>query len=135
MNRRLKCILLIDDNKFDTFFHEKVVQRKNLAEVVIVKNSGTEAMEFLKSTAIDDINYPELILLDINMPGLSGWDVLDQYHSMTCRNPNTKIFMLTTSINPDDEVKATSYAAVFGFISKPMEIDTLVKQIEANFHD
>lgn len=135
MRQKLKCILLVDDNKFDTYYHEKVIQKKKLADVIVVKNSGAEAIEFLRNTSFSDINYPELILLDINMPGVSGWDVLDQYHSMTCMNPNTKIFMLTTSINPDDETKAKSYAAVFGFISKPLNIDALEKQIEANFHD
>lgn len=133
MDSKLRCILLVDDNKFDSYFHQKVIKKRNIAEVVVVMDSGSDAIEYLKKTPVGDVNYPDLILLDINMPGMSGWDVLEEYQKLANQNNSTKIFMLTTSINPDDETTAKSHKQVFEFIIKPLNIDTLVDRINANF--
>jgi len=131
MSRKLNSILLIDDNEFDNYYHEKVIQNNNIAENIVIKSSGADAIAYLKSLTADA--FPELILLDINMPGMNGWDVLDEYEKMGISGDRTKVIMLTTSIDPDDEKKARSYAFVFDFIIKPLSDETLIESISKYF--
>ncbi len=73
MADKLNCIMLIDDNEDDNFFHSRVIQKNSLANNVIVMPSALEALGYLKLKDQQRIK-PDLILLDINMPGMNGWE-------------------------------------------------------------
>ena len=78
-------------------------------------------------------DYPELILLDINMPAINGWEFIEEYEEIIEElNLNTTIVMLTTSINPDDKIKALSYDSVKKFENKPLTVEKL-KEITDEF--
>jgi len=85
MNKKLGCIMLIDDNQDDNFFHEREIKKIDLKCVVLTKNSGLEALEYLKSKKEP---RADLIFLDINMPAISGWDCLTQIKKKNegCKN-------------------------------------------------
>ena len=82
----------------------------------------TKAMEALFS----GIDTPNFILLDINMPGMSGWEFLDKLQAdFNADFPMPEIYMLSSSLDPLDEAKARASVLVNGFISKPLEVDKL----------
>lgn len=114
----LKCVMLIDDNKIDNFFHERVLRKNNVAEQIIAMESGSDALAYLS-----DIQNarPDLIFLDINMPGMTGWEFLDHYellanHLKACMI----VVMLSTSENPDDTARARAHNLLSEFKSKPL---------------
>ena len=76
MSKELGCIMLIDDNPDDNFFHEREIKKHRKSTKVITRNSAIEAVEYLKS---ETVPRPDLIFLDINMPGMNGWDFLNVY--------------------------------------------------------
>ena len=125
MIKKLKCILLIDDNPDDNFYHERVINKLNAAEKVLSKTSAKEALDFLKEKK-DVAEPPELILLDINMPGMDGWDFLIEYEKL---DPKLKsrvvVVMLTTSQNPDDKKRAESMGVISDFKTKPLTKESL----------
>jgi len=121
MNRQLKCIMLVDDNADDNFIHARVIKRSNAAVHVIEKQTGRDALEYLKSKKTDRDTHPELILLDINMPGMNGWEFLEEYNKLDEQLQSQAIIvMLTTSDNPDDKMKAKATNIASDFRTKPL---------------
>jgi CheY-like chemotaxis protein len=117
MHKQLNCVLLIDDNDDDNFYHELVLRETDITKQIHVSETALKALKFLETTS----TVPELIFLDINMPRLNGWEFLDRYRELdTERKAAVVIIMLTTSINPADEKRAGTIPEVNGFESKPL---------------
>jgi CheY-like chemotaxis protein len=123
MNKKLKCIMLIDDNDDDNFFHQRSIRKADAAETVVVMTKATEALEYLKSKSKADL--PELIFLDINMPGLNGWEFIDEFKKISPNFNNSTLLMLSTSQNPDDLTKARTEPLIKGFKTKPLTVNML----------
>ena len=86
--------------------------------------NGEEALEALKKCADQSKCLPDLILLDINMPIMDGWEFLDEFSNLTY-SKDISVIILTSSINPEDREKAKKYKDVKGFMSKPITKDKL----------
>lgn len=134
MKRKLKGILLIDDDNDCNFFHKLLIDQMNCTEKVYIATNGLEALGFLKACAEGKYPKPEIIFLDINMPKMNGWEFLDEYHKLA-ENEKAKmvLIMLTTSLNPDDREKASTYTEVSGFLSKYLDKDSLTRVLEKHF--
>jgi CheY-like chemotaxis protein len=118
MKNKPKSIMLIDDNSDDNFFHEREIKKSNPENFVVINNSGAKALEYLKSS-----EHPptDLILLDINMPGMNGWEFLKEYDSLDVQLKNhTIVMMLTTSDNDDDRLRTKAFPSVSAYITKPL---------------
>ena len=126
--------MLVDDNHSDNFFHEREIKKQNPAMMVISKNSAKEGLEYLKSTVAAENTLPELIFLDINMPGMNGWEFLHEYHKLEKNiQSNVIVVMLTTSDNPDDEAKAKNWDFISDYITKPLTKEILEDIIDKFF--
>ncbi|MBN1252738.1 MAG: response regulator [Bacteroidales bacterium] len=113
--------MLVDDNKHDNFFHEREIKKANFETIVITKESGDEALEYLNSMIDSDSNKPILIFLDINMPGMDGWEFLDKYNKLDKDiQSGIIVVMLTTSDNPETKARAMSWSSVIDYIAKPL---------------
>lgn len=83
---------------------------------------ASKALEELQS----DAGIPDFILLDINMPGMNGWEFLEALEVAAIPNAVLpKIYILSSSLDPEDQAKAQSAVLVKGFISKPLDVDKL----------
>jgi CheY-like chemotaxis protein len=124
--------MLIDDNADDNFYHERVIKKADAAEVIISKNSGMAALEHLRLKNDHIHEHPDLIFLDINMPGMNGWEFLTEYEKLD-KDLQSQIIivMLTTSENPDDRVKAMNH--VSNFKTKPLTREMLEEIINKYF--
>jgi CheY-like chemotaxis protein len=126
-NKNIKCIMLIDDNKNDNFFHERAIRKYNPDMQIITYLSAEEALEHLK---LPD-NAPDVIFLDINIPGMNGWEFLDEYHNFSAIHRNSLIItMLSTSENPDDMERAEQKGVYFK--SKPLTV-SILQETEQHF--
>jgi len=126
--KQLNCIMLIDDNKIDNFFHERVIRKNNAAKEVIAMESGQAAIDHIK--AGDILLQPELIFLDINMPGMDGWEFIEHYKLLDNSLQKAMIVvMLTTSDNPDDIARARTQGILSDFKTKPLTKEMLADVI------
>jgi CheY-like chemotaxis protein len=130
MINNVKCIMLIDDNKIDNFFHERVIKKSNAAEVVIATESGQEALEYLNSH--NEI-LPNIIILDINMPGMNGWEFIEHYKKTGHNNKAFIIVMLPASALPDQNMLEHTKGVTAEFRSKPLTKEMLSETI-AKYH-
>jgi len=121
MKTEIMCIMLVDDNKNDNFFHEREIKKTHLETIVIPKESGAEALEYLNSMIESGNRKPILIFLDINMPGMDGWGFLDEYSKLDKDiQSGIIVVMLTTSDNPETKARAMSWSSVSDYITKPL---------------
>ena len=125
--------MLIDDNADDNFIHERVINKSNAANTVIAKQTGMAALEYLKSKN-NSTPHPDLIFLDINMPGMNGWEFLEKYNLLDKQLQSRAIvIMLTTSDNPDDKRKAREFNFASDFKTKPLTREMLKEVINEFF--
>ncbi len=134
MNKKLNCILLIDDDEATNLLNQIVVEKSGCAEKCIAVQSGIEALEYLTSRKNGGHPQPDLILLDINMPAMNGWEFMDAYKELDSKQKGQiVIVMLTTSLNPDDEEKSRTYDEIQDFKNKPLTVKMLQGIVEKHF--
>ena len=132
---KVNSIVLIDDSHTDNLLNEQVIYKANLAHEVIVFDNAEESIDWLQ-TSDDFGGYPQpaLILLDINMPWMNGWDFLDAFEDLPAyQKQNIVIVMLTNSLNQTDWERAQASGLVTGFMTKPLTIEALHKVILTTF--
>jgi CheY-like chemotaxis protein len=117
-----KTCLLIDDNYIDNFVTRRILESGNFADQVIVSQSATEAIEFLRSGKVK----PDVIFLDIRMPMMGGFEFLQEYDKLDVEGKkDIRIFMLSSSLDPADLKKSTNNKYITQFIHKPLTQKTL----------
>ena len=103
MKRKFKSILLIDDNAAENRYNQIILEEMNVVDKIEIAASGMEALKILKGA---DHSQPKLILLDINMPKMNGWEFLEAYKKLETDDKNKQVVViLTTSMNPEDRIK------------------------------
>jgi CheY-like chemotaxis protein len=131
MIKKVNCIMLVDDNPDDNFFHERVIRKNGYADFVIAKQTGKEGLEYLRGRNTGSDRHPDLIFLDINMPGMNGWEFLEEYRKLdTYFQSRIIIVMLTTSDNPDDKLRAETFGIPFEYKTKPLTKEMLDEIME-----
>lgn len=118
MRKKLSSILLVEDDEVTNFISQMVIKKLDCAEQVHIAWNGADALDYLKNPGY---SKPELILLDINMPGLNGWEFLEEYTKLKEEEKGqVVVVMLTTSLNPDDKRRADNNPSIAGFRNKPL---------------
>jgi CheY-like chemotaxis protein len=134
MKRKLKCILLIDDDEPTNFLSMMLIKNAACAEHIEVAQSGQAALDYLSTCEERGLCTPDLVFLDINMPAMNGWEFLEKYNALG-HMPQDRIVlvMLTTSLNPDDKQKADDIPVISGFESKPLTVGKLELVLKSFF--
>ena len=121
VDSRYKSVLLIDDNEIDNFINERMISTSGFSKKVVVKNSSDDAIAFLKQHEDDLAGLPEIVFLDLNMPGKDGFAFLKDFENLSNTvKGNCKIIVLSSSISPDDINKASTNPYVFKYVNKPL---------------
>lgn len=127
MKKPLKKIMLIDDDAVTNLLNEYLLKSLGVAENIVICTTGEEALDyFLK----EDENA-DLIFLDINMPGLGGFDFIQEFRKAILKN-EVPIVLLTSTINNEDFNRAKNLN-VSAFLDKPLNEKKLNQFFEKYF--
>lgn len=113
----LERILLIDDSEADLLYTRIVLERAKVVREIVDFESARDALAWL---ARPDCPGADLILLDINMPGMNGFDFLRAYETAARRPHTPSVVMLSSSADPGDRRSAEGFGSVRGFVTKPL---------------
>ena len=117
--KKLNLIMLIDDDTITNFLNELVINEMGITNQLIVTTDGHQALKEIMSHQRDGV-LPDLILLDVNMPVVNGFEFLKKYNELDFQNKDFPlIVILTTSLNEGDKDKAKKLN-VKDYMSKPL---------------
>jgi CheY-like chemotaxis protein len=125
MNSKID-LLVIDDDDINIFIIKKIVEKTGYDINMVSKTNGQLAIDHLNTILENDETFPQLILIDINMPVLNGWEFLEAYDKLNI-SQRVDMYMLSSSVYENDIEKAKTYKKVKGFISKPLSINRLIE--------
>lgn len=123
-------LLVIDDDDINIFIIKKIVEKTGFAVNMVSKTNGQLAIDYIKDALEDREPFPHLMLIDINMPVLNGWEFIEAYERLHVEQ-TADMYMLSSSVYENDIEKAKTYKIVKGFISKPLSIDRLIELFKA----
>ena len=118
----IPTLMLIDDSSFDQMIYRRIAEKSGLVRDLLQFVDATEALTELSDPAT---RMPDLILLDINMPKMDGFEFLEEATRRFGVDLCPIIVMLTTSLYPKDEERAKSFKVVHDFLNKPLTQDHL----------
>lgn len=128
---KVKRILLVDDDTVTNMLHRRVIERSGRTIHVDVATDGQEALDVLNADMAKGCALPELIFLDINMPGMGGFEFLEHYAHLDIPSKDQLIVvMLSTSLLPHDHWRADADPNVYRFCEKPLKPALLLSIIE-----
>ena len=124
-------IMIIDDNRIDLFIHHEFIKQANIAHTIVEYAFATEAIKFLEEN--NDTKWPQLILLDIHMPIMTGFDFLKKYSSLPdSLKKNCAIVIVSSSLDVEDKAKAKECPQVLELLEKPLNASTLLSLLKNN---
>lgn len=120
--KQIDITCIIDDDPIFVFGAKRIMQVADFSKSYIIFNNGKEAIDGFKYILTQGLKIPEVILLDINMPVMDGWQFLDEFSKIESAKDVT-IFIVSSSIDPSDLEKARSYNIVNDYVLKPISIE------------
>lgn len=124
MNASVKKIMLIDDDPVNNLINRMLIQKIHPEVEINEFLNGKTALDKLQSSFT-----PDLILLDINMPEMDGWNFIESFRKL---NKNIKITILTSSIDYSDFKKSQKYKEVLNYVEKPLNRYKINKLLNGN---
>ncbi len=112
-------IVLVDDDPIIQYVHLRIL-KKYSSQLITQFDNGSDALEYFKGNG--KASSPYLVLLDINMPIMDGWEFLDAVYEQGLES-NMKVIVLTSSVDILDMEKAKKYDNIISFEQKPLTVD------------
>ena len=118
-------IMLVDDNEFDLYLYEKFIQIKKISNQIIKFLSAREALDYLELNK--NSTWPDVIILDIHMPVMDGFNFLNVYENFELEKRNsTQIIMVSSTLDSGDNEKVLQNPLVLALLNKPLNMDELI---------
>jgi CheY-like chemotaxis protein len=134
MKTKLNSVLLIDDDEPTNFIAKMIVTKADLNDNTQAIHSGVKALKYLQDENLSNYDIPDLIFLDINMPTMNGWEFLEEYKKLDIhKKKKIVLYMLTTSMNDDDQIRSEKIEHVDGFLIKPLTLKTYTEIVNKHF--
>jgi CheY-like chemotaxis protein len=125
MDSKYKTVLLIDDSYIDNLINRKILESSQFADEIVVMDSPVKAIEYLDK-CYDEHMMPEIIFLDIRMPEMNGFEFLQKIRDIGGVNSaDIKIYVLSSSLDPNDLKKIETNNLITKFIGKPLTVRAL----------
>src|SRR5581483_8470601 len=115
--------IIIDDDFINNVICRQVIQSEMPAAKIDIYTNANKGLEYINTANAAERTNDSVLFLDINMPALNGWDILEMLNdSPVLLKQQLKIFLLSSSVPPEDKQKANDDPMVCGYIEKPLTL-------------
>lgn len=137
--KKLKSILLVDDDPSSNFIHRTFIQRLGICDQIFEASNGAEALSVIEKGCLINgksriCDGPELILLDLNMPVMDGFTFLEKYKNLDDNCKKSKIIILSSSNRKQDISLTQDYDMVTDYLIKPLRKGDWEKLCDVHGH-
>jgi CheY-like chemotaxis protein len=123
--KKLGSVLLIDDDDVVNTLHSIILRKSGLVENIQSVMSGHEGLSVLAALEKEK-QWPSIIFVDINMPGMNGWEFIEHFkEKFSTYKQKCSICLLSSSLDPRDQEKANKTDVVDFYFSKPLSLDAV----------
>lgn len=130
--KKVDTVCIVDDDDIYQFTTTILLRKTELVNKIVVFSNGLKAIDFLKEEMGNKENIPDILLLDVNMPVMDGWEFLEEYLLIRSRLPKSVvIYMVSSSVDERDVLRAKSISALSGYLVKPISSENLMDIISA----
>jgi CheY-like chemotaxis protein len=123
----VKKILLVDDDKIFNYLTKLTLKEHGITCIIDEALDGQEALEYIANA--DEL--PDIILLDINMPRIDGFEFLKEYERQDRGREHCRIYMFTSSERAEDRANAMANRFVKGYFDKPLSVEAIESIIKS----
>lgn len=121
LQRRFENVMIIDDNLIDLYIVARLISKNDFGKNVLQYSSAIEALDYLQENQENISLLPEVIFLDIYMPGMTGFDFMVHYEKLPATlKQHCKVFIISSSIDEKDVARATNDLNVVAMKEKPI---------------
>lgn len=114
-------LVVIDDNPTDHYIMQRLLHNNYNCEQATYTYDGRLVLDYLKLNTDEDKQIPDVIFLDLDMPGCTGWEFLDELETINAiSKKNVQVYIMSSSIRSADVFNSKKYACVNSFITKPL---------------
>ena len=122
-----KTIWVIDDDPIYQIIINKIIQKSEAFSTVSTFKNGRIALDAFQQLLDNDTALPDIILLDINMPVMDGWEFMEELGLIKPKfMKQIVVYIVSSSIALEDKNKSKSYENILGYLSKPVTVDDLI---------
>jgi len=124
---RKKTIWVVDDDTIYQIIVNKIIQKSEMFSAISSFKNGKDAINAVSNSLNNIESFPDIILLDINMPIMDGWEFMEELQVLKPSiNKQIIVYIVSSSIAVEDKNKAKSYPDILGYLSKPVNINDLI---------
>lgn len=123
---KLNKVCVIDDDLIYSIAIKHIIKRSEISDDTLFFKNGLAALDYFTAHSTDPALMPDIILLDLNMPILDGWQFLDQYEPLAGQfSKNIPVYIVSSSVDEEEYSKARLFPTVKDFIVKPITEEKL----------
>ena len=130
--RPINLVTIVDDDDVYSFVERKIIEETNLSEKIKIFSNGLDALSYIKLNSHNAPCLPEIILLDLNMPIMDGFQFLEEFAKIKAElDKKINIFVVSSSVSQVEIDKINAINDVSHFIIKPITKEIFEKMVEA----
>ena len=134
MTPRVANLWIIDNDPMVSFYIKRLTELGALADIITIYDSPRGAVDYLLLHKSSLEHLPDIILLDIYMPEMDGWEFLQEFQKIKDKlMKNVEIHIITSSNHPKDISRAQSFPEVKSYLQKPVTLEAL-QELVANYN-
>ncbi|MDH4092169.1 MAG: response regulator [Cyclobacteriaceae bacterium] len=132
MSMKIPNLWIIDDDPMSSFYIKRLAQLGELANIITIYNAAQGAIDYLLHHRKSAEHLPDIILLDIYMPEVDGWEFLNELKKIEDQlSKKAAIYIISSSSHPKDVSRAETFPEVRSYFKKPVTLDVLKEMVSS----